>query len=121
MAIAIVGFLIYASSAPPLPSGADEIIDEVLQFDPPEFITGKTGTARSEQIEIWYESISAVDKPKATVLLVMGLGGHALIWPDYFFQPLVESGYQVIRFDNRGVGLSNWMENWSKCNAPDGI
>ena len=27
---------------------------------------------------------------------------------------MVEAGYRVIRFDNRGVGLSGWVENWEK-------
>lgn len=114
VAIAVVGFLIYTNSAPPLPPGADEIIDEVLRSDLPELVTGKTGKVMSGEIGIWYESISPEEKPKAAVLLIMGLGGHALVWPDYFYRPMVDAGYQVVRFDNRGVGMSDWMENWSE-------
>jgi pimeloyl-ACP methyl ester carboxylesterase len=39
-------------------------------------------------------------------LLVMGLGGQAIMWDDGFCQALVERGHHVIRFDNRDVGLS---------------
>jgi pimeloyl-ACP methyl ester carboxylesterase len=40
------------------------------------------------------------------LLLVMGLGGQAIMWDDGFCQALVERGHHVIRFDNRDVGLS---------------
>lgn len=41
------------------------------------------------------------------VLLIMGLGGQLIHWPDSFTQPLVDAGYRVIRFDNRDAGLSH--------------
>ena len=40
------------------------------------------------------------------LLLVMGLGGQLIHWPDALVQSLVEAGYRVIRFDNRDSGLS---------------
>jgi pimeloyl-ACP methyl ester carboxylesterase len=40
------------------------------------------------------------------LLLVMGLGGQALMWDDGFCESLVDQGHHVIRFDNRDVGLS---------------
>lgn len=41
-----------------------------------------------------------------TILLVMGLGAQMLIWPNEFCQQLIQQGFQVIRFDNRDIGLS---------------
>jgi pimeloyl-ACP methyl ester carboxylesterase len=41
------------------------------------------------------------------VLLVMGLAGQLVDWPDDFVDLYVEAGYQVIRFDNRDIGLSS--------------
>lgn len=41
-----------------------------------------------------------------TILLIMGLGAQMLIWPDAFCKQLIDAGYQVIRFDNRDIGLS---------------
>ena len=40
------------------------------------------------------------------LLLVMGLSGQLIDWPDEFVDLLVASGFQVIRFDNRDAGLS---------------
>ena len=40
------------------------------------------------------------------LLLVMGLGGQLIHWPDALCAELVASGFRVIRFDNRDSGLS---------------
>lgn len=40
------------------------------------------------------------------LLLVMGLGGQLVSWPDAFVDGLVDRGFKVILFDNRDVGLS---------------
>ncbi len=40
------------------------------------------------------------------VVLIMGLGGQLLSWPEDFCRGLLEAGYQVIRFDNRDAGRS---------------
>jgi len=37
-------------------------------------------------------------------------------WTSEIYQPFVDAGYRVIRFDNRGLGQSDWMKNWSKEN-----
>lgn len=41
-----------------------------------------------------------------TILLIMGLGAQMLLWPEALCQQLIAAGYQVIRFDNRDIGLS---------------
>ena len=40
------------------------------------------------------------------LLLVMGLGGQLIHWPDALCQRLVQQGFRLIRFDNRDAGLS---------------
>ncbi len=40
------------------------------------------------------------------LLVVMGLGGQLVDWPDGFVDELVRRGFRVIRFDNRDIGLS---------------
>ncbi|MBT9458150.1 MAG: alpha/beta hydrolase [Burkholderiaceae bacterium] len=40
------------------------------------------------------------------LLLIMGLGMQLLAWHEDFVQDLVATGFRVIRFDNRDVGLS---------------
>jgi pimeloyl-ACP methyl ester carboxylesterase len=127
--IVLIGVIIYIfSSGPTLPSETDVVIEQVLKSDLPELITGETGFADSKGVNIWFESIEPADTIKGTVLLVVGIAGDALAWPDYFIQPLVDSGYRVIRFDNRGTGMSDWMEDWDSDNpytledmANDGI
>src|SRR5690606_9504416 len=53
---------------------------------------------------------------KGTVLLINGGGGDALEWPPKFIQALVGAGYGVIRYDNRGVGMSDRITNWDHKN-----
>jgi pimeloyl-ACP methyl ester carboxylesterase len=54
-------------------------------------------------ITIEYE-ISGSGDP---LLLIMGLGEQLTTWPDEFIAKLVDVGFQVIRFDNRDIGLSS--------------
>ena len=112
----VIAFFIFINTGPSLPPGSKEAADNVLSSELPELITGETGVAKSGDLDIWYEVINPVDSPRATVLLVMGYATTALAWPDHFIQPLVDSGYQVVRFDNRGVGMSDWVENWDADN-----
>lgn len=43
------------------------------------------------------------------LLLVMGLGGQLIDWPEGFVDELVAQGFRVIMFDNRDIGLSSEM------------
>lgn len=48
------------------------------------------------------------------VLLIMGLGAQALVWPNEFCLNLINAGYQVIRFDNRDIGKSSKLKHKNK-------
>lgn len=85
--------------------------------DLPELIKGSTGIATNGAIDIAYEFISSGQKDAETILLVMGHSGSMLRWPMHFIQPLLEAGYNIIRYDNRGLGKSSWMKDWAKDNA----
>jgi len=80
----------------------------------PELITGETGFTENEGVKIWYEKMTPKDSIKGTILLIMGHSSSAMIWGSSFTQPLIDSGYQVIRYDNRGVGESDWMTDWEE-------
>ena len=45
------------------------------------------------------------------VLLIQGLGTPLTRWPLSLVQALVDAGCQVIRFDNRDVGLSSKLDH----------
>lgn len=75
---------------------------------PLENMVGDEGYALNDGVRIWYDVHQPKDTVKGSVLLIMGLSADALIWPSYFYQPFLDSGYQVIRLDNRGVGNSDW-------------
>ncbi len=112
--IAVAGYYYFINSGIQLPKETDAIVEEVLQTNElPELITGETGFAQNEGVKIWYEKIAPQDSIRGTVLLIMGHSSSALIWSSNFTQPLVDAGYQVIRYDNRGVGDSDWMPNWN--------
>jgi len=50
------------------------------------------------------------DPAAPAVFLIAGLGFQLIDWPLSFAESLVEAGYQVIRFDNRDIGLSQKLE-----------
>lgn len=127
--LAVAGVAIYIlTSGPPLPSGTNEIVSQVLRSELPEIVAGKTGYAKSGDVNIWYESIEPDDAVKGTILLLTGISSDAVAWPPKFLDALVGAGYQVIRYDHRGTGMSDWIENWDSNNpytlddmANDGI
>jgi pimeloyl-ACP methyl ester carboxylesterase len=61
--------------------------------------------AKVNGIEIEYESRGDAAAP--TILLINGLGSQMTRYPPAFCDLLAARGFQVIRFDNRDVGLSS--------------
>ena len=59
----------------------------------------------SNGIEIEYTERGHGD----ALLLVMGLGGQLMDWPEGLVDQLVAQGFRVIAFDNRDIGLSTEM------------
>ncbi|MGD1094512.1 MAG: alpha/beta fold hydrolase, partial [Bryobacteraceae bacterium] len=58
-------------------------------------------------IGIAYQRFGNPDAP--VMLLIMGIAAQSIHWPDGFCHALVDLGLQVIRFDNRDVGLSTHL------------
>lgn len=107
--ITIAGIVTYIySSVVGLPKNARADIKHVLETPLPDPIVGKSGIAQSNGYSIWYESREPAQKPKGVILLIMGIADDALGWPPRFIDAFVDAGYQVVRFDNRGTGLSDW-------------
>ena len=65
-------------------------------------------------IEIEYEIFGP--ETGEPLLLIMGLGGQLTRWPMPLVDKLVGEGFRVIRYDNRDIGLSTWLD---AAGAPD--
>jgi pimeloyl-ACP methyl ester carboxylesterase len=64
---------------------------------------------RSNGMTISYETMGDPSDP--ALLLIMGLGAQLVDWPDEFCELLAARGFHVIRFDNRDIGLSTWLDD----------
>lgn len=59
-------------------------------------------SVQANGITIEYEEQGSGDP----LVLIMGLGGQLIDWPQGFVEQIVDQGFRVIRFDNRDSGLS---------------
>lgn len=117
LVLAAAVYLYFAD--PALPPNSNTVITSLLAEDPPQFVRGETGFAHNGDVSVWYEAI-APDRPaKGSVLLYMGISNDALGWPPDFLDKLVAAGYQVIRFDYRDTGFSDWIDDWDRQNPYD--
>src|SRR5690349_3928596 len=60
-------------------------------------------------IELEYETFGDQNNPP--LVLVMGLGAQMILWEDAFCAQLAASGFHVVRFDNRDIGLSTQLDD----------
>jgi len=67
-----------------------------------------TQVADLKEVHLAYQSIGRNSDP--VLILVMGLGGQLIHWPDEVVVALCQQGFRVIRYDNRDVGLSTWVQ-----------
>jgi pimeloyl-ACP methyl ester carboxylesterase len=75
-------------------------------FDP-SIKDEKASNIGPDGIDIAYQRLG--DRAAPPVLLIMGIAGQSISWPDSFCHDLVDRGLQVIRFDNRDSGLSTHL------------
>jgi pimeloyl-ACP methyl ester carboxylesterase len=59
-------------------------------------------------IELCYETFGDPEDP--TILLIMGLGTQMVAWRVEFCEQLVAHGFHVVRFDNRDIGRSTFID-----------
>jgi len=72
-----------------------------------------SGKAPCNNIEIYFEAFGEKENP--AIILIMGLDSQSIMFSNDFISPLVEANYYVIRFDNRDIGLSTWMnDGWHR-------
>src|SRR5206468_7500453 len=58
---------------------------------------------------------NASDPP---LLMIMGLGANLVLWTEELCAALAGHGFHVIRFDNRDVGQSSWLDHLGAPNIP---
>jgi len=66
---------------------------------------------RVEANGIWLAYEECGNPTDPVILLIMGLGQQMIGWPDEFVALLVQSHFRVVRFDNRDMGQSTWIDN----------
>jgi pimeloyl-ACP methyl ester carboxylesterase len=64
--------------------------------------------ASANGIELEYETFG--DPLSQPLVLISGLATQMISWQEPFCELLASRGFFVIRFDNRDVGLSTWMD-----------
>jgi pimeloyl-ACP methyl ester carboxylesterase len=60
-------------------------------------------------LELCYETFG--DRSDPALVLIMGLGTQMVAWRDAFCEGLAARGFFVVRFDNRDVGRSTWLNH----------
>ena len=58
-------------------------------------------------VQLWYERLGTRTAP--AVVLLNGSDSPSSFWDDGFIAPFLAAGYQVIRFDARDNGRSEWL------------
>jgi pimeloyl-ACP methyl ester carboxylesterase len=67
------------------------------------------------KIDLYYETFGNEANPP--VLLIMGLDTQCLAFTEEFIQPLLDNDFYCIRFDNRDIGKSTWLnDTWHRKN-----
>ena len=74
-------------------------------------------TTRNGEVSLHYETFGADDDP--VLLLVNGLGSQCITFKEEFVARFVARGFQVVRFDNRDVGLSSHLKGGPKYTVDD--
>ncbi|MCO4822600.1 MAG: alpha/beta hydrolase [Flavobacteriaceae bacterium] len=104
--------VIYIIIDPELPNQTNAVITNITNGSIPELVDGDSGYVNSGTTKIWYEikNKSTTTNTKGTVLLINGYTEPSTLWNQFLIKTIIDSGYQVIRFDNRDVGLSDWTD-----------
>jgi len=74
-------------------------------------------TTANGAVSLFYETFGTEGKP--VLLLVNGLGSQCINFKVEFCHRFVESGFRVVRFDNRDVGFSSHLKGGPKYTLDD--
>ena len=76
----------------------------IVMFTNSNLFSYEEGKALNKDIEIYYRDYGPIDAEP--ILLVQGLGGQLVNWPQHLIEFLIENNFRPIVFDNRDTGLS---------------
>lgn len=72
--------------------------------------------ARANGLELEYDTFG--DPANPPLVLVMGLGAQMITWETGFCELLAGHGFHVVRFDNRDIGLSSYLDELGVPDVP---
>ena len=81
----------------------------ITMFTNSNLFSYEEGKALNQDIEIYYRDYGPIDAEP--ILLVQGLGGQLVNWPQHLIEFLIENNFRPIVFDNRDTGLSTRVDS----------
>ena len=81
----------------------------ITMFTNSNLFSYEEGKALNQDIEIYYRDYGPTDAEP--ILLVQGLGGQLVNWPQHLIEFLIENNFRPIVFDNRDTGLSTRVDS----------
>lgn len=65
--------------------------------------------AHNGSVELFYEKLGPDDG--VPLLAIMGLSAQMIAWDDSLCESFVDRGFTMVRYDNRDVGKSTWLDD----------
>ena len=81
----------------------------IIMFTNSNLFSYEEGKALNQDIVIYYRDYGPIDAEP--ILLVQGLGGQLVNWPQHLIEFLIENNFRPIVFDNRDTGLSTRIDS----------
>ena len=81
----------------------------LFMFTNSNLFSFEEGTASNNGVSIYYRDYGPVDAEP--ILLVQGLGGQLINWPQHLIQFLIDNNFRPIVYDNRDTGLSSRIQS----------
>ena len=81
----------------------------IAMFTNSNLFSYEEGVARNNDLEIYYRDYGPTEGDP--ILLVQGIGGQLINWPQHLIEFLIDNNFRTIVFDNRDTGLSSRVES----------
>ena len=81
------------------------LIVTIAMFTNSNLFSYEEGLAKNNDLEIYYRDYGPINGDP--ILLVQGIGGQLINWPQHLIEFLIANNFRPIVFDNRDTGLSS--------------